>query len=153
MTKTLPKQITKKIKELRTSDLHQLMMKDIYWTLTEHPNGQVRSKQIQLQSIYLKVYYGNGQKSIEAIFARGVTLKFDSQYFEDYSDIKFASLVFLILDEFGPVLNPMAFNMQYTRNQMGLYHNFQSRNVLRRSLKKDPVFQSFLFMTTIIPEE
>jgi hypothetical protein len=155
MTKNLPKQITKKIKGYRKQDLNQLMMKDIYWTLTEHPNGpiQTRTKNIQLESMNLKVSYANGERLIEATFPRGVSVKFGTQYFENFSDIKFVSLVYLILDEFGPIYNPMAFqNIINTRNDIGIYRNFQSKSVLRRSLKTEPVFQSLLFMTTILVE-
>lgn len=151
--KILPTQITKKIKDLHKQEFNQLMMKDIFWTNTEHPNGPARTKQIQLQSIYLKVHYGQGHNAIEALFGNGVNLKFGRQYFENYSNMKFASLVYLILDEFGPIRNPMAFQIINTRNQMGMYSAFQSRKVLRRSLKNDKVFQSLLFMTTIIPVE
>lgn len=147
----LPKDITKKIKELRTQDLHQILMKDIYYVLSENPNNKTRHKEVQLESMFLKISYGANQKSIEVIFSGGATVKFDSKYFERYSDMRFSSLIFLILDEFGPIQNPMVFHLQHVRNQNGLYKNFNSKNVLRKSLKTDPVFQTLLFMTTVIP--
>jgi hypothetical protein len=147
----LPKEITKEIRELRTQDLHQLLMKDIYWVLSENPNNRTRHKEVQLESLFMKVGYGANQKSIDASFPGGATVRFDSKYFERYPDMKFASLIYLILDEFGPIQNPMVFHLQQVRNRGGLYKNFKSRSVLRNSLKTDPVFQTLLFMTTVIP--
>lgn len=153
---TLPKQITKNIKQYRATNLHQLYMKDIYWTLTTNPHGsvQARTKHIQLRDMYLIVSYANGNKKIEAIFSNGVKIIFDSEYFENYSDIKFVSLVYFILDEFGPILNPEAYEtIIQIRNRNRYYQNFPYRNVYRLSLKTDPVYKSFMFMKKTIPKD
>lgn len=146
--KAPPKQITAKIAQYAKTDLHELIVKDIYWMLTRNdPNGPgQRSKQIQLKSFYLKVYYGE-KTYIEVLFPDNVVVKFGVQYFEKYSPIKFASLVYLLIDRFGPIRNPTAFNMQSVRQTIGLYRDFNPKNVMRLSLKSDPVYQTLLCMT------
>ena len=149
---TLPKQITKKIKGMNQQTFNQLVMKDIWWMILNHPNvsAQKLSRNFQLQSMNIKISYANGEKYIEASFPKGTTVRFGPQYFKRFSNIKFASLVFLILDEFGPIRNPMSANVIEARNVLGKYKEFPSRQVLRNSLKHEPVFQSLLFMTTIL---
>jgi hypothetical protein len=144
----IPKQIHDKITDLNKTDFHALIAKDIHWTLIRNDTGlqsTTRTKQIQLQSFYLKVYYGK-EKYIEALFPDNVSVKFGAQYFKDYSAIKFASLIFLLLDRFGPIRNPMAFSMQTVRQQLGLYRQFNSKMVLRNSLREDAVYQTLLCM-------
>lgn len=145
-----PKQITQLIKQMKKTELQELMMKDIYWTLADHdwPNNvpPQYSKQVQFQDCYLKVYYG-AKNYIEVLFPKNVTVKFGTQYFEDYTPMKFASLVYLLLGRIGPIINPMAFHLQTVRQEIGLYKNFKYKNVLRQSLKTNPVYQTILCMT------
>lgn len=146
--KAPPKQVTMKIAQYTQTDLHELIVKDIYWMLTRD-NGAAGpsqlSKQIQLKSFYLKVYYGE-KTYMEVLFPNNVSVKFGQQYFENYSPMKFTSLVYLIIDRFGPIRNPMAFQIQTVRQQIGLYRNYNPKNVLRLSLKSDPVYQTLLCM-------
>lgn len=145
--KAPPKQITAKIAQYTKTELNELIVKDIYWSLTRNAAGvSQRSKQIQLQSFYLKVYYGE-RTYIEVVFPDSVLVKFGTQYFERYSPIKFASLVYLLIDRFGPIRNPTAFNMQSVRQTVGLYRDFNPKSVMRLSLKTDPVYQTLLCMT------
>ena len=147
-----PKEITQLIRQMKKQDFNELIMKDIYWTLTDRPSPRQYSKQIQLQHFYLKVFYGS-QNYIEALFPNNVVVKFGTQYFENYSPMKFASLVFLLIDRFGPIRNPMAFHLQATRQEIGLYKNFKHKNVLRNSLKTDPVYQTLLCMARNFPTQ
>lgn len=147
---SLPLQLRKQIDSMTQQDFHELIAKDIHWSITRDlVAGQPRrtlSKQIQLQKVYLKVYYGQSNH-IEALFPNNVSVRFGPKYFEDYSAMKFASLVYLLIDRFGPIRNPMAFNIQRVRQQLGMYKQFQSKNVLRFSLRNDPVYQTILCMT------
>lgn len=135
----VPRQIKQKIINMNKEDLHQLIIKDIYWMNKREGQRPKLSKQIQLEKCYLKVYYG-AITYIDVLFPDNVSVHFGPQYFEQYSAIKFASLVYLLIDSFGPIRNPMAFQIQAVREQLGFYKQFNSKNVLRLSLKKDPVY-------------
>lgn len=143
MPPQLSRQLHRKILlQYNTQTVNELFMKDIYWRMTQHPNKR-HLFQLQLPLLDLTIIIEHGNKSLHFKFHTGINIKFDIQYFQthNYSPTKFSSLIFLILDKFGPVQNKTQHvGFLHGRKNVGLYQLFKSQNVLRKSLLKDPIY-------------